>query len=66
VKSRGYSFQQEVLYPLPPGRLPESAKHPSSSRIAGPAQSKVNLKEALRSIGMLMWQASAPSRFKSE
>src|SRR5262249_54914698 len=54
VKSRGYSFQQEVLYRCHRAgcRLGETPIIFENRRAGA---SKVNLKEALRSIGMLLW-----------
>jgi dolichol-phosphate mannosyltransferase len=54
VKSRGYSFQQEVLYRCHRAgcRLGETPIVFENRRAGA---SKVNLKEALRSIGMLLW-----------
>jgi dolichol-phosphate mannosyltransferase len=54
VRSRGYSFQQEVLYRChrAGSRLGE---HPIIFENRRAGASKVNWKEAVRSISMLMW-----------
>ncbi len=54
IKSKGYSFQQEVLFRvhLTGARLGES---PIIFENRREGKSKVNVKEAVRSIGMILW-----------
>ena len=54
VKSRGYSFQQEVLYRCHRAGC-QLGEHPIIFENRRAGASKVNMKEAARSVSMLMW-----------
>src|SRR5260370_31036994 len=64
VRSRGYSFQQEVLYRCHQAGC-RIGEYPIIFENRRAGASKVNRKEALRSIGMLMW-LGVRSRFGCE